>query len=121
MESQTSPGNGQTAAKPNITKDKTLAIKNIRKDDNIIILPADKANATVVMNKAEYTTKLETLVNDGTYSKLKRNPAPNAERRHGHGITIGTGDGRHLSGTLRGTGTEICTVQTIIVVRYVGG
>ncbi|XP_029657212.1 uncharacterized protein LOC115231293 [Octopus sinensis] len=44
--------------KPNITKEETFAIKRLQSDNSIIILPADKGNATVVMNKSDYSEKL---------------------------------------------------------------
>ena len=66
--------------KPNVTIEELAAIKNLKRD-NIIILPADKGNATVVMNKEEYTIKMKSLVSEGTYIKLKKDPTPACERK----------------------------------------
>ena len=67
--------------KPNVTKEERTAIKNLKKDDNIIILPADKGNATVIMNKEEYNHKMNNLVSDGTYTRLKKDPTATTERK----------------------------------------
>ena len=37
-------------------------MKNLRTDDTIVILPADKGNATVVMNRRDYDGKIETML-----------------------------------------------------------
>jgi hypothetical protein len=61
--------------KSNISKEERLALKSLREDKNIEILPADKGCATVVLNKSEYTTKMDTLVNDvSTYKSIKKDP-----------------------------------------------
>jgi hypothetical protein len=61
--------------KPNITSKERSALEGLRKDDKIIILPADKGRATVIMNKTEYKTKMTTLLSDtATYQKLKADP-----------------------------------------------
>ena len=60
--------------KPNATKDERLAIKSLQCDKNIKILPADKGNATVVMDKVEYYNKLADLIASGGYCKVKRKP-----------------------------------------------
>ena len=57
--------------KPNITKEERLAIKSLQRDENIVILPADKGNATGVMDKAEYSNKLADLIENGGYCKVK--------------------------------------------------
>ena len=47
--------------KPNISKAKRLAIKSLQDDNNIIIFPADKGNATAVMNRVEYSNQMGSL------------------------------------------------------------
>ena len=59
--------------KPNISKSERLAIISIH-DDNIIILTADKGNATVVMDRVEYSKKLADLSGIGGYCKVKNDP-----------------------------------------------
>ena len=48
-----------------------------------MILPVDKGNATVVMNKDECEGKLKTMLADGTYKRLKRDPTAKTERQIG--------------------------------------
>jgi hypothetical protein len=41
------------------------------KDEDIVIIPADKGRMTVVMDKSDYTNKAKTLINDtNTYQPL---------------------------------------------------
>ena len=61
--------------RPNITKDELKAIRELKQDDNRIILTADKGVALVVLNK-EYIEKAEHLPNQQTYRKIKEDPAP---------------------------------------------
>ena len=51
--------------KPNITLEQRKALDNLRKDDTITILPADKGRVTVIMDKAEYDKGITTLLQDG--------------------------------------------------------
>jgi hypothetical protein len=61
--------------KNNISKKEQEAIKNLRNNENIAILRADKGGATVVMNKIDYNTKMmEHLTTTGSYKKLDNNP-----------------------------------------------
>ena len=50
--------------KSNLSKDERQAIKELKKIDNIMILPADKGRATVVMDKEEYEQKVTTMLSD---------------------------------------------------------
>ena len=57
------------------------AIKNLQKDDSIVVLPADKGRATVVMDVVEYYQKMNSLLTDSkTYKKLTKEPTPSLER-----------------------------------------
>ncbi|XP_072043052.1 uncharacterized protein [Amphiura filiformis] len=61
--------------KNNISKGERTAIQDLKKDDNIVILPADKGRSTVIMNKSDYIKKSNDLLNDTTtYKKLKTDP-----------------------------------------------
>ena len=58
------------------------ALKYLWRRDDILILPADKGRATVVLNKAEYDEKLLVMLSDArTYKKLDRDPALSMERK----------------------------------------
>ena len=48
----------------NLTKDEKQALKRLKNDENIVILPADKGRVTVVMDKKDYHDKMNELVND---------------------------------------------------------
>ena len=45
----------------NLTKDERQALKRLKTDENIVILPADKGRVTVVMDKTDYYDKIDTL------------------------------------------------------------
>ena len=66
----------------NLTKDELHALRRLRNDKDIVILPADKGRVTVVMDNKDYTDKMDSLVNDKqTYEPLKRDPTPALQRR----------------------------------------
>ena len=55
----------------NLTKDEQRALKRLKNDESIVILPADKGQVTVVMDKTDYFDKMDALVNDKqTYEEL---------------------------------------------------
>jgi len=61
--------------KPNITKDERPAIHDLNQDPSIMILPADKGKATLVLNTVDYKTKMDLLLADNnTYLKLNKEP-----------------------------------------------
>ncbi|CAN0064298.1 unnamed protein product [Heterosigma akashiwo] len=51
--------------KSNLSRSHWRAIKSLRADSSIKILPADKGNKTVVMNAGDYLSKLEQRVQAG--------------------------------------------------------
>ena len=61
----------------NITKTEHLALENLRKEKNCIIVTADKGMALVVMDKIEYITKCEALLQDNSvYQHLSKDTSP---------------------------------------------
>lgn len=61
-----------TKARPpplNLQKDERAALKVLKEEENILVLPADKGNATVVMDTAEYHEKMKDLLDDPVYKK----------------------------------------------------
>ena len=61
----------------NITKSEHLALENLRKDKDCIIVTADKGVALVVMDKTEYITKSEALLhNNSVYQHLSKDTSP---------------------------------------------
>ena len=67
--------------KTNISRQELAAIKNLRQDQSIHILPADKGNATVVMDKVDYDNKVTDILSTPTYRPLRKDPTPAIERR----------------------------------------
>ena len=61
----------------NITKAEHLALENLMKDKDHIIVTADKCVALVVMDKTEYITKCEALLQDhSVYQHLSKDTPP---------------------------------------------
>ena len=59
----------------NITKGERRALKELKKDDTIIICPADKGKCLVVMDKKEYIEKMEMKLKDETtYKRIDEDP-----------------------------------------------
>ena len=59
----------------NITKEEREALQTLKKDSSVMILPADKGRATVILNTADYKTKCQDLLKDErTYKQLKKDP-----------------------------------------------
>ena len=68
--------------KPNLSYRQQAALKNLRDDLSIVIIPADKGNATVVMDTTMYEDKMNIIVNEEcTYKELKRNPTTRFEKK----------------------------------------
>lgn len=55
---------------PTLSQHNPRAIASLRKDDSIVILPANKGNSTVVTNRIEYNDKVNDTLKDGTYRLL---------------------------------------------------
>ena len=66
---------------PNLEKDERAALKSLREDKTIKVLPADKGNATVVMDATQYEEKIRDLLTDPIYRKVKRDPTAATERK----------------------------------------
>ena len=65
----------------NITKSEHLALENLMKDKDHIIVTADKGVALVVMDKTEYITKCEALLQENSiYQHLSRETSPNIHK-----------------------------------------
>ncbi|XP_076655132.1 uncharacterized protein LOC143360299 [Halictus rubicundus] len=56
------------------------AIHDIKKRKDILVLPADKGNTTVVINKDDYIKKARDLLDDTTYRTLRKDPTKTLER-----------------------------------------
>jgi len=74
----------RTAKQPksNIPLEERKALLELKRDPSVMVLPADKGRATVVMDKSEYEEKvLAMLGEEKTYEKLKKDPTPIYKRK----------------------------------------
>ena len=73
-----------TSAKPppfNLPWSLRKALNDLKKEEDIMILPADKGRCTVVMDKSEYQDKVNSLLEDRKFYKvLKKDPTPSTEK-----------------------------------------
>jgi hypothetical protein len=60
--------------KPNISENERAALASLRSNEEIIILPADKGNMVVVMDRQDYQSKMKTLVECGPYRVVRKDP-----------------------------------------------
>ncbi|GLV46463.1 hypothetical protein CBL_20796 [Carabus blaptoides fortunei] len=60
--------------KKNISKEEYTALKKLRDNQNIIVLPADKGNATVMVNSADYKNKMTAILADLVYKPITSDP-----------------------------------------------
>ena len=68
--------------KSNISKEEWRAIKELRADKEHLILTADKGVALVVLDKKDYTQKMQQLLEDkNTYRPLKMDPTNRQKNR----------------------------------------
>ena len=66
----------------NLLPQECKAIKSPQEDDCILVLPADKGRATVVMDRTQYDEKISSLLDDRkTYKKFAKDPNPSIEQK----------------------------------------
>ena len=56
--------------KPNLSKDKKVALKGLSKRDDIIIINADKSGAVVIMDVNDYIREAKRQLNDSKITKF---------------------------------------------------
>ena len=65
----------------NITPSERRALTGLRNDTSIVILPADKGRATVVLNTQDYEQKMKDMLSDrSTYQVMQRDPTASLRR-----------------------------------------
>uniref|UniRef100_A0A8C6K692 Uncharacterized protein n=1 Tax=Nothobranchius furzeri TaxID=105023 RepID=A0A8C6K692_NOTFU len=65
----------------NITKEEQSAMTALSKNEQIIILPADKGRTTVVMDREKYKQQMKQMLEDkNTYEILKKDPTENIKK-----------------------------------------
>ena len=57
------------------------ALKSLKEDESIMVLPADKGRASVVMDTDTYRTKMSTLIENGPYQLLNKDPTDRLTRK----------------------------------------
>ena len=59
-------------APPNflLSRDDYQALKSLKDDNNIVITKPDKGNGVVILNRADYTSKMKSILDDETKFKL---------------------------------------------------
>lgn len=70
-------------AKPpesNLTTEERLALKELKQDESILVLTADKGNATVVLDTEDYKQKMHTLLAGPTYKEINTDPTTYLEK-----------------------------------------
>ena len=60
--------------KPNLTKAQNLALRELKRDRDHIVLTADKGVAMVIMDRQDYINKANSLLNQNTYRSIPRDP-----------------------------------------------
>ena len=65
----------------NMLTSQCKALKSLKERKNIVILKADKGNATVIMDKEEYNKKCLSMLQPPTYLELSKDPTMKIERK----------------------------------------
>ena len=74
--------NKPTHAHNNLTSLEIKALKELRRDPSITILPADKGHATIILDTRDYDNKILSIIEDqNTYKGLKADPTPALQSR----------------------------------------
>ena len=63
----------------NLTKTERAALRTLKNNTHLTILPTDKGNATVILNTTDYKQKIASLLEDYAYKKLTKDPTDSIE------------------------------------------
>ena len=58
----------------NINREQRIALKALRQDRSIVILPTHKGRASVILDADMYRDKMSELISTGPYRKLEKHP-----------------------------------------------
>jgi hypothetical protein len=58
------------------------ALRTLKDNTHLTILPADIGNATVILNTTDYKQKIASLLEDSAYKKLKKDPTDSRTENH---------------------------------------
>ena len=67
--------------KPNLTKAQNLALRELKRDRDHIVLTADKGVAMVIMDRQDYINKANSLLNQNTYRSIPRDPTNSTKNK----------------------------------------
>ena len=60
--------------KPNLTKTQNLALRELKRDRDCIVLTSDKGLAMVIMDRQDYVNKANHLLNQSAYKSIAKDP-----------------------------------------------
>ena len=73
---------GEAPPVSNITKKERQILQNLKNDESIVFLQADKGKCIVVMDKAEYIERMEEKLSDETtYKKINKDPTNELQKK----------------------------------------
>jgi hypothetical protein len=58
----------------NLMRAQSEALRTLKKNTDLTILPADKSNATIILNTVDYKQKITSLLEDPSQRGLARDP-----------------------------------------------
>ena len=67
--------------KLNLTKEQNLALRELKRDRDCIVLSADKGVAMVIMNRQDYINKANQLLNQNTYRSIAKDPTSSIKNK----------------------------------------
>lgn len=67
-------------ASSNLSHTERCALLAIKKDETSVVLKSDKGNTAVILETAEYRQKMNDILEDSAFGKLKRDPTAKIER-----------------------------------------
>jgi hypothetical protein len=65
---------GSLQPKDNLTGAERRALRPLKANDSLNVLPADKSNAAAVLGTSDYNKKIATLLQDKAYATLRKDP-----------------------------------------------
>ena len=57
------------------------SIRGLKEDNDLVVIRADKGNATVVMNREDYVGKMDELLKGEDYVRIRKNPTSVVEKK----------------------------------------
>ncbi|KAM7314345.1 uncharacterized protein ISCGN_004129 [Ixodes scapularis] len=72
----------------NISSGEHRALRSLKEDDAIVVLPADKGNATVVLDKSSYVRKATDMLSTSAYAPLQKDPTGKIQNTISRALSI---------------------------------